>query len=98
MARHKVAYKILLFTELFAYIIILISKAVENLTPGLSHIFKYVVRDMLRSNFQLSRNVMSAKLVEKFIAIIVHHIVIADTASDKYLFDSGKCTKLSEES
>lgn len=53
---------------------------------------------MLRCNLKLSRNVMGAKLVEKFVALIVHHIVIADTATDKYLLYAGDSAKLSEKS
>ena len=96
MAGHKVGNKVLFFPYFFIYIIELFTEFFVLLHTRLTHITKYIIADMLGSNFKLTAYVMLAQFIEKCVILIRNQIVIPDAASDKYLLHFRKCSEFPE--
>ena len=62
----------------------------------LAHKIKHLVACVFGSNLKLSADVMFYKLLEKLIVLILHHIVVSYTRTDKYTLDIFYGTYLSE--
>ena len=62
----------------------------------LAHQVKHLVTCVFRSDFKLTADMMFDKLLEKLIVLILHHIVISYTRTDKYTLDIFYGAYLSE--
>ena len=59
---------------------------------------QHPVRHMLRCHTKLSADMIFAKLPDKGIILILHHIIKTDPGPDKNLFNSRQSTELSQKS
>ena len=74
----------------------LLFKVLIYLNVRLAHKIKHLVACVFGGNLKLSADVMLYKLLEKLIVLILHHIVVSYTRTDKYTLDIFYGTYLSE--
>ena len=89
MAGHKIGNEILLQPLFFGEAEEFFAEFIINCDIRLAHTGKDVRRAMLRGHLKLAADVVTYKLYKEAVVGVCHHIVKADTASDKHLLYSG---------
>ena len=91
MRAHKIGNNELIPVELLILLLEFIHKFQIQLFSRLPHFIQHCRIDMLRSDLQLTADMMLYKLIEELIIFIIHQVIIADTGTDKHLFHSWQC-------
>lgn len=98
MRRHQIRNEILLFSDALCYFVETLLKSLVCLYMRLSHFIENDRRTMLRSDFELSADVIFYKLAHEFVVFILHKIIVAYAGADENSFYSLDLSYFAEHS
>ena len=89
MAAHQVRDEIKLLAFLLTDALEAAQERLVDIDMGLAHFIQHTGAAMLRRYLQLPADVVAHQLGEEGIVLLAHHVIVAQAAADKYLFDAG---------
>ena len=89
VAAHQIGDEIKLLAFLLADALEAAQERLVDIDMGLAHFIQHTGAAMLRRYFKLPADVVAHQFGEEGIVLLAHHVIVAQAAADKYLFDAG---------
>ena len=94
MRGHEIRHDILLFSKVAVELHVFCHKAVIQRGGGLAHQPQHPVGHMLRRDLELPGNMVLDERAQERVALVVHHIVIADAGTHEHALHARHAGKL----